>query len=219
MLLPMSSLYQAKKLIVFNKFMFSEHISLAGASKHDWTNSPSVNGFPHLANKGSTCQLTLVAALFSLLFLWRKLALLRYSCLNLLVFPILASLWIENVGITASSGNGHVTILSAHCSGKQHLKHCGKITRSPWFVMCQSSQTIHKRASAPLCADEALFIKVGIWISQNFHMLQNITILWFFSHIPKQVLACLGLKSIICRRLVYPSSRVPLCPEGTGLVS
>lgn len=98
--------------------------------------------------------------------------------------------------------------------GERYLKPWGMITRSLWFVMSQTSPTAHKRAGAPLRSDEVLFINVGIWISHNFHMLRNSIILWFFSHIQKQVLACLGLKSVICRPLVQHPPGSTCVPRG-----
>ena len=68
-LLQMSSTLKstvlAKKLIVYNRFIFSGHISLTAAIKHNLINSPSVNSFLCLANEWVAQKLILVAASFS----------------------------------------------------------------------------------------------------------------------------------------------------------
>lgn len=93
MIFPVSSTFwvpvHTERLITLYKFIFSEHIPLAAAVKHDLINSSLLNSFHWLADEYTTQT--------HFIFLWRNSAVMRYSILNFLSFLTVAFLRVGNL--------------------------------------------------------------------------------------------------------------------------
>lgn len=86
-LLPKSSLYQATKLIVSSKFVFSEHISSAAATKHGWINSLSSTWLSSFSRQRSHLPVYFGCTSFSLFIFMKKIGSVEMVPLKFSGFP------------------------------------------------------------------------------------------------------------------------------------
>lgn len=90
---------------------------------------------------------------FQVLFLWRNSPMLNYSCLHVLVFLVVAFLWVEKSRVMCTRIVFFLVFFWHSCPGSDK-QHCNRVN-----VICDAKgRMIHKKW-APLCSDEAFFYK------------------------------------------------------------